>query len=152
MKDTTKAFLIVGGIAVAGAAIASLRRRATLPAGPPFYGLPPKPWHDEEIRDRLSREQRKRAEQQWYEEAGNSIMSDTSELVAGNEEDAGRALGAGLYRQHRTLQQSFFRALPFLFDEYVKRAETYGTDIRNEAAVNLARRLRACAKEPLPFP
>lgn len=150
METPTKILLAAGGLVVAGAAVAIALRRSRRAS---FFGLPSKPWHSD-VWDDLKPHRRQQAIQEWYEQSGRSIMSDVAEFVntMGGESEAGRALGRGLYRQHRTLQSNFFRALPDLFAEYVRQAEQFGTDPRNEAAVRLARKLEQCARsEPLPF-
>lgn len=150
MTNTTKALLAVGGVAVVGTtAIVLLRSRRSAS----LRGLPSQPWHHEGWKE-LKPQRRQQAVERWYEEAGRGVMSDVADLVNayGGEGDAGKALGRGLYRQHRTLQSNFFRALPEMFGEYVRQADQFGTDARNEAAVRLARKLETCAKgEPLPF-
>lgn len=155
METITKALLIVGGVAVAGAAAAAWLRRRSLPITLPtaFHGLPSQPWRQEEWKE-FSRDEQKDATQRWYDEAGYGIMTDVGDLVNAynGERDAGKALGRGLYRQHRTLQSEFFRALPFMLKEYTNLADQFGTDARNEHAVKLARKLEKCTKdEPLPF-
>lgn len=115
--------------------------------------LPHQPWHDERWKT-LPQSRREPAVKQWYEEAGKSVMDDVGDLVnaMGGEAEAGKALGAGLYRQHRTLQSNFFRALPHMLNEYARRGEQFGTDARNEAAVKMAKKLAICAKDEfLPF-
>jgi len=146
MQTTTKALLIVGGVAAAGAAAASWLRRRALPTTTPFYGLPSQPWHDKERWTKLGRVRQDEATQRWYDEAGYGVMTDVADLVNayGGEKDAGKALGRGLARQHRTLQSNFFRALPHMLRVY---SETAGTDLRNEAAVKLARKLEECTKD-----
>lgn len=150
MERTTKILLGAGGVIVTGiAAVLAFRRRRSAS----LRGLPSQPWHSEVWSD-LRPRRRQQAIDEWYEQSGRSVMSDVADLVNayGGEADAGKALGRGLYHQHRTLQSNFFRALPEMFGEYVRQADRFGTDMRNEAAVRLARKLEACSKsEPLPF-
>jgi hypothetical protein len=150
MTNTTKVLLAAGGVAVVGtAAFVLLRGRRSAS----FRGLPSKPWHQQWWSEQRPIRQ-KQAIEKWYAEAGRGVMSDVADLVNayGGEPEAGKALGRGLYQQHRTLQSNFFRALPDMFGEYVRQADQFGTDARNEAAVALARKLVECSKsEPLPF-
>jgi len=66
----------------------------------------------------------------------------------GDECSFGRALAIGFANQHRTLQQSFFRAF-CAFLHYYKDTRT---DARNEAAVEMAKKWFAVSQDQtLPF-
>lgn len=56
-----------------------------------------------------------------------------------NEKELANAFNEKVSRQHRTLQQNFFRLVHSIIANYAVNSEKFGYDLRNEAAVNWAK-------------
>jgi len=57
--------------------------------------------------------------------------------VMGTSDDVAQAISNVLLKEHRTLQQAFFRSFKQAMDAYSKG----GSDLRNEASVRLAKEI-----------
>lgn len=73
-----------------------------------------------------------------YEQAEKAMrdLLDSSNVM-GSTDDVAQAISNVLLKEHRTLQQAFFRSFKQAMDAYSKG----GSDARNEGAVHLAKEI-----------
>jgi len=53
-----------------------------------------------------------------------------------------KEIAQNIYKEHRTLQQSFWRIINGIAVEYSKLCEQYGTDLRNESSGEFTKAIR----------
>ena len=63
--------------------------------------------------------------------------------IMGEEEFVTNCISDIITHEHRTLQANFFRMLMGICKNYVEHAKKFGSDARNEAAVELAKKIVA---------
>lgn len=69
-----------------------------------------------------------------------------------NYEEMSDRIALAIYRNHRTLQQSYWRLIAGIIKSYAKLCKERGTDLRNEAAAEWCDKVAEATKETyLPF-